>query len=134
MLPQKKISSFFILVEYIASPTFLSDYVKECLDIFLKKNSHLPDISDQMPNFFKESYQTYLSEARHQSRQFTLSHNLGYKRWINSKTRIIIFVFIQSPLLAFFCRHRQHFDSTLYFVRVHSKVGYYIVITYLGNK
>ena len=34
---------------------------------FLKKNSHLPDISDQMPNFFKESYQTYLSEARHQS-------------------------------------------------------------------
>ena len=68
------------------------------------------------------------------NRQFTLSHNLGYKRWINSKTRIIIFVFIQSPLLAFFCRHRQHFDSTLYFVRVHSKVGYYIVITYLGNK
>ena len=67
MLPQKKISSSFILVEYIASPTFLSDYVKECLDIFLKKNSHLPDISDQMPNFFKESYQTYLSEARHQS-------------------------------------------------------------------
>ena len=35
---------------------------------FLKKNSHLPDISDQMPNFFKESYQTYLSEARHQKK------------------------------------------------------------------
>ena len=133
MLPQKKISSSFILVEYIASPTFLSDYVKECLDIFLKKNSHLPDISDQMPNFFKNLIRP-TSARQDTNRQFTLSHNLGYKRWINSKTRIIIiFVFIQSPLLAFFC-HRQHFDSTLYFVRVHSKVGYYIVITYLGNK